>query len=138
MNLCNTSIARTTFWYTKNGCGLDGNECQPFNGSSFSFRCPANCAGKQLLDPRTIGAQEIIYQPLVVGSPIYRGDSFICGAAIYAGVVSDFDGGCGLVSRLGSMITFRTQRKMGCLVWHLIRTFRYPSLSQRTPMSLAK
>ncbi|TVY45653.1 Uncharacterized protein LOCC1_G002703 [Lachnellula occidentalis] len=68
---------------------------------SFGFRCPANCAGVQLLNPRMIGDQEINYQPLVVGGPVYRGDSWICGAAIHAGVVSDFDGGCGVVSKIG-------------------------------------
>lgn len=101
------------FWYAKNGCGIDGNECQPFNGSSFAFRCPANCAGVQLLNPRTIGAQEIIYRPLVVGGPAYRGDSFICGAAIHAGIVSDFEGGCGVVTRIGRHDDFPSTTQNG-------------------------
>ncbi|TVY53999.1 Uncharacterized protein LCER1_G003566 [Lachnellula cervina] len=102
-----------TFWYAKNGCGLDGNECQPFNGSSFAFRCPANCAGVQLLNPRMIGDQEINYRPLVVGGPVYRGDSFVCGAAIHAGIVSDFDGGCGVVSKIGKHDGFLSTTQNG-------------------------
>ncbi|TVY38121.1 Uncharacterized protein LSUB1_G003783 [Lachnellula subtilissima] len=101
------------FWHAKNGCGLDGNECQPFNGSSFAFRCPANCAGVQLLNPRMIGDQEINYRPLVVGGPVYRGDSFICGAAIHAGVVGDFDGGCGVVSKIGKHDGFLSTTQNG-------------------------
>lgn len=55
----------------------------------------------------------MIYRPLVVGGPqddgfglpasepIYRGDSFLCQAAIHEGVVSRDRGGCGVVSLAG-------------------------------------
>jgi hypothetical protein len=98
-----------TYWVPGNACGLDGNDCRPFNGSGFAFKCPANCAGYSVLNPRAVGRQEIVYKPFIVGgpagdgdaNPIYRGDSFICGAAIHAGVISDAKGGCGVVNVVG-------------------------------------
>ncbi|KAL2760686.1 hypothetical protein ACRALDRAFT_1059548 [Sodiomyces alcalophilus JCM 7366] len=99
-----------TYWGAGNRCGLHGNDCRPFNGSGFAFRCPASCRDHRVLNPRAVGDQEIIYQPFVIGGPsdadgggmpIYRGDSFICPAAIHAGVVSDAEGGCGVVRLVG-------------------------------------
>ncbi len=66
----------------------------------------------QLLNPHAVGTQELIYQQLVVGGgsegnalfpqeAVYRGDSFICGAAMHAGIVSNADGGCGVVRLVG-------------------------------------
>ncbi|KAI5924129.1 LCCL domain-containing protein [Camillea tinctor] len=100
----------TTFWTKDNGCGLDGMNCRPFNGSYFPFRCPSNCNSYQTLNPRAVGVQEVVYAPLIIGGPadsataedpVYRGDSFICGAAIHAGVVSASQGGCGLLYLVG-------------------------------------
>ncbi|ROV98398.1 hypothetical protein VMCG_07145 [Cytospora schulzeri] len=103
----------STFWSENNGCGLDGISCQPFANSSFAFRCPASCASEEVLNPRYVGAQEVIYETLVVGGPtenagagdasgfVYRGDSFICPAAIHAGIISNAGGGCGVVSLIG-------------------------------------
>lgn len=100
-----------TYWVPGNSCGLDGNDCRPFNGSGYAFKCPANCASYRVLNPRAVGRQEVIYAPLVVGGPagdtgaedgpVYRGDSFICGAAIHAGVIDDGKGGCGVVRVIG-------------------------------------
>ncbi|GKT84761.1 LCCL domain containing protein [Colletotrichum tofieldiae] len=97
-----------TYWGRGNNCGINGADCRPFNGSGFPFRCSANCAGYMVLNPRAVGDQEIVYQPLVIGgptdnssSPIYRGDSFLCSAAIHAGVVSNENGGCGVVRLVG-------------------------------------
>jgi hypothetical protein len=104
-----------TYWGSGNSCGLNGADCRPFNGSGFPFRCAANCESYQVLNPRAVGDQEIIYQPFVIGGPrqngsddnaIYRGDSFICGAAIHAGVISNSDGGCGVVSLVGKQPNF--------------------------------
>ncbi|KAK2032049.1 LCCL domain-containing protein [Colletotrichum zoysiae] len=102
-----------TYWSRGNNCGLNGADCRPFNGSGFPFRCSANCAGYMVLNPRAVGDQEIVYQPLVVGgpsdnssSPIYRGDSFLCGAAIHAGVISNENGGCGVVRLVGRHVGF--------------------------------
>jgi hypothetical protein len=63
-----------------------------------------------VLNPHAVGDQEINYKELVIGgppdssprsTPVYRGDSFLCQAAIHAGVVSDARGGCGVVQLLG-------------------------------------
>jgi len=82
----------------------------------MAFRCPADCQKVQVLNPHAVGAQEILYQPLVIGGPrerngnvssaFYRGDSFICGAAIHAGFMKDVDGGCGVVSLAGEKTNF--------------------------------
>lgn len=99
-----------SYWSQNNGCGIDGVNCRPFNGSAFAFRCSSNCASYRVLNPRAVGDQEVVYQPLVVGGPpdpanqegpVYRGDSFICGSAIHAGVISNSLGGCGVVSLVG-------------------------------------
>ncbi|KAI0467986.1 hypothetical protein F4859DRAFT_221546 [Xylaria cf. heliscus] len=104
-----------TYWSKNNGCGIDGVDCRPFTNSSFAFRCPANCASYRVLNPRAVGVQEIIYAPLIVGgppdpanelNPVYRGDSFICGAAIHSGVISGSQGGCGVVSLIGEQQNF--------------------------------
>lgn len=99
-----------TFWFAANLCGTNGDGCRPFRGESFAFRCPADCGGYQALNPRAVGAQEVIYRPMVVGGApeddpaapaLYRGDSVICGSAIHDGVINDASGGCGVVSTVG-------------------------------------
>ncbi|KAG0646659.1 Uncharacterized protein D0Z07_7593 [Hyphodiscus hymeniophilus] len=107
-----------TYWVPGNRCGLNGNDCRPFNGSGFAFRCPANCAGVMVLNPRAVGAQEINYRPLVIGgpsmedpSPIYRSDSFICGSAIHAGIIDDIKGGCGVVSLVGQHRNYQSSSR---------------------------
>lgn len=102
-----------TLWRRKNECGLDGIECRPFMKDSFAFRCPAKCAGVQVLNPHAVGPIDINYRPLVIGDQTYRGDSFICGSAIHAGIVSDTAGGCGRLSRLGYHSDFLASKKNG-------------------------
>ena len=111
------------YWSAGNGCGLNGDGCRPFGNSSFTFRCPANCGGVQVLNPRAVGAQEIIYQSFVIGGPgsandstidaTYRGDSFICGSAIHAGIISNQDGGCGVVELVGERDSFTSSTRNG-------------------------
>ncbi|KAI1814522.1 hypothetical protein GGS20DRAFT_548105 [Poronia punctata] len=104
-----------SYWSKNNGCGVDGVDCRPFDNSSFAFRCPASCSSYRVLNPRAVGDQEIVYAPFIVGGPrgpedgadaVYRGDSYICGAAIHAGLVSDSQGGCGVVSLVGKQQNF--------------------------------
>ncbi|KAI9767003.1 MAG: hypothetical protein M1840_005962 [Geoglossum simile] len=106
-----------SYWAPGNGCGLDGNNCRPFENSTFAFSCPADCQGAKVLNPHAVGAQEVVYQPLVIGGPqeggirltgdaIYRGDSFLCGAALHAGVINNKRGGCGVVSLMGQADKF--------------------------------
>lgn len=110
-----------TYWVAGNRCGLNGNDCRPFNGSGFAFRCPAECASTWILNPRAVGATEVNYQPLVVGgpsndddeTPIYRSDSFICASAIHAGVINNVEGGCGVVSLVGAHRDYPASKRHG-------------------------
>jgi len=99
------------FWSKGNGCGLNGDQCRPFDDSTFTFRCPASCSSRAVLEPYAVGDQEIIYRALIIGGAAhgsidldeahYRGDSFICGAAVHAGYINDAEGGCGVVKLVG-------------------------------------
>ena len=77
-----------TYWTANNGCGLDGELCAPFDNSTFDFRCPAQCSSVILQNPRTVGGEQVDFVPLIVGggdtNHTYRGDSFICAAAVQA------------------------------------------------------
>ena len=109
----------TTYWGPDNACGIDGNDCRPFNGSGFPFRCSGNCESYHILNPRAVGDQEVNYRSLVIGGPsddqeaIYRGDSFICAAAIHAGFVSNANGGCGVVELAGETDHFPSNDRNG-------------------------
>ena len=103
-------------------CGLNGRNCLPFDNATFAFSCPADCAGVQVLNTRTIGGQQIIYRSLVVGgtpdesegnAPVYRGDSFICGAAVHAGILQDTKGGCGVISLIGEKSSYGAINRNG-------------------------
>lgn len=111
-----------TYWSAGNGCGLDGNDCRPFNGSGFAFQCPASCDSYHVLNPRAVGDQEIIYRSLVIGGPssdvhpelaTYRGDSYICASAVHAGLYSDSKGGCGVVEIVGQQQDFISTQRNG-------------------------
>jgi hypothetical protein len=127
-----------TYWVAGNQCGLDGSDCRPFSGSGFAFRCPANCASYRVLNPRAVGTEEVVYRPLVVGGPdpanetdvSYRGDSFICGAAIHAGVITNQGGGCGVVRLTGKHTGFPGSTRYGIssigFDSHFPLTFTFP------------
>ncbi|KAL8711740.1 MAG: hypothetical protein Q9220_003911 [cf. Caloplaca sp. 1 TL-2023] len=112
-------------WSAGNSCGLDGNRCRPFDNANLAFRCPANCKAVHVLSPHAVGIQEINYKPFVIGGPgeddqgrsttgpIYRGDSFLCQAAIHAGVVSNGKGGCGVVKLVGEHNNFPSTSRNG-------------------------
>lgn len=109
-----------TYWSRGNGCSLDGNNCRPFKDTGFPFRCHAKCEDHHVLNPRAVGDQEVIYRSLVVGGPsddggraTYRGDSFICGAAIHAGVITNNEGGCGVVELVGQQQNFESSTHHG-------------------------
>ena len=96
-------------------CGVDGIDCRPFHDFSFAFRCPADCRDTRIFTPETVGATEYNYRGIVVGgaavsnsSPIYRGDSFICGAGIHAGIISNHYGGSGIVKLIGEHSNFES------------------------------
>ena len=95
-----------------NACGLDGQGCLPFSNQTLAFRCAGNCVKTWVLEPRAVGEEEVIYKALVIGggSPddltttstgVYRSDSFICAAAIHAGIITNGEGGCGVLELVG-------------------------------------
>lgn len=102
-----------SLWKRKNGCGINGVNCHPFEDSSFPFKCPSKCADVQLLNPHAVGAYNANYRPLVVGSETYRGDSFVCASAIHAGIVDNRSGGCGRVELVGGQKNFTSTRSHG-------------------------
>ncbi|KAK6373352.1 hypothetical protein LTS17_008372 [Exophiala oligosperma] len=111
-----------SFWNEGNGCGLNGNQCRPFSSAHMTFRCPANCKGTHMLEEHMVGNQSLRYQTLVVGGPdpfrpdsnsVYRGDSFICQAAIHAGITTDANGGCGVATLVGSHTNFHSTKSNG-------------------------
>jgi hypothetical protein len=113
----------TSLWINEDECGIDGYRCRPFTNTSVPFRCPANCAPEKLWNPRIVGQQSINLQPLVIGGatdlaqPIassrYRGDSWICAAAIHAGYVDDRYGGCGLLRLTGEQTDYPSVKSHG-------------------------
>ncbi|MCJ1314319.1 hypothetical protein MMC25_008000 [Agyrium rufum] len=131
-----------SLWSEGNGCGLNGNQCRPFEGSHFPFRCSADCLQTMRLEPYAVGDQEIQWRGLVIGGgqpehfssltsnitmddtsssshvsspvlPVYRADSFICHAAIHAGVISNDKGGCGVLALTGQQPSFPASKRNG-------------------------
>ena len=106
-------------WYSAPACGLDGENCQPFENADFTFTCPADCARAKLLNPYTVGSTQVNYRSLVIGGPvdngtmIYRGDSWICAAAIHAGLIKDHEGGTARLHRLGMQRDFKASTSNG-------------------------
>lgn len=106
------------FWPSAEQCGLGGVNCVPDTSGIFpdkvlAFRCPANCvrdaAAAPPADntpPHLVGDTEVTQRPVVIGGPIYRGDSDFCAAAVHAGVLNDARGGCGVVKRMGQTNSF--------------------------------
>ncbi|KAF2022552.1 hypothetical protein EK21DRAFT_83111 [Setomelanomma holmii] len=102
-----------TLWKRNNDCGLDGLDCRPFNNRTFAFRCPAKCGDVRVLNPHHVGPVDVNYRPLVIGAGPYRGDSFICGSALHAGIVDDAKGGCGRVTFSGKHYDFASTTQNG-------------------------
>jgi hypothetical protein len=75
-----------------------------------------------VLNPFAIGDDSIVYRSLVVGGAPnaseadalnYRGDSFICGAAIHASVLTDSNGGCGVLNLVGEKSGYGSTTRNG-------------------------
>ncbi|KAI0830722.1 hypothetical protein BC628DRAFT_1355313 [Trametes gibbosa] len=99
-----------TYWSANDGCGLDGQACGPFENATFDFRCPAQCNSVILQNPRTVGDEQVEFVPLIVGggdqNRTYRGDTFICAAAVQAGLISNSRGGCATLELVGNFTSF--------------------------------
>lgn len=124
----------STYWLANNQCGLNGQACGPFNYSTFDFRCPAQCDNVILQNPRTVGDERIAFKPLIVGggdeNRTYRGDSFVCAAAIQAYVLSVI--GYDLLINLSlPEVLFRTTKVVVGLFYlrQTIRTFFHSHLT---------
>ncbi|KAI9349534.1 hypothetical protein BDR26DRAFT_852314, partial [Obelidium mucronatum] len=90
------SISCSTNFLSETGCGDVGSvNCEPFT-QSLAVRCPANCLNQLAWTPIYFAGSAVQYKPYVVGGAgnLYRGDSWICGAAIHSGVLSNSEGGC--------------------------------------------
>jgi hypothetical membrane protein len=121
LHLKSLGVLLTSFRPNAQSCGVDGRDCLPFDSSAFAFNCPADCAGTQVLNPRAIGNTSIVYRSLVVGGTsnatdaalVYRGDSFVCGAAIHAGIIKNGRGGCGVISLIGERNSYGSANRNG-------------------------
>ncbi|KAK9466521.1 hypothetical protein V1512DRAFT_263799 [Lipomyces arxii] len=103
-------------WMTQNyaSCGIDAKFCAPFENTTLSFRCPSSCAGAAKYSMSIVGDQNVIYKPYVIGNEDgYRADSFICAAAVHAGVTSNLNGGCGKLRFNGFRDSFPSSNQNG-------------------------
>ncbi|CCH63130.1 hypothetical protein TBLA_0J01340 [Henningerozyma blattae CBS 6284] len=109
---CNTHLD----WQgSNNECGLNGELCRPFDNTEYIIRCPALCdRGAWAYSAIAVGSRRVKYTGYEIGggkmempssddtsdllSYPYRADSFMCGSAVHAGIVSPFFGGCARVS----------------------------------------
>lgn len=106
----------STYWLLNSRCGLNGDGCSPFSSNlSVPFRCPSGCLGTHLGGPRAVGDELPAYVPLVVGGGdgVYRGDSFICSAAVHAGIIENDKGGCGSLNLIGTYSNYIASRAHG-------------------------
>ncbi|ODQ81547.1 hypothetical protein BABINDRAFT_159823 [Babjeviella inositovora NRRL Y-12698] len=113
------------FWKGKNtACGLNGKACEPFDKEDVVFRCPALCDRESFtFSSIPVGDQTVKYRGYFIGggdvyrevsedqnehelSLPYRADSYPCGAAIHAGIISPFFGGCARISYTGEQEHF--------------------------------
>lgn len=122
-----SNIVRGSDKKSERGCGIDGRNCEPFDGEELRFRCPARCADAKLLDPRLVGGRAFTGRPYVIGGTIdpvaanpindvtgyYRADSWICPSAIHAGLVSNAVGGCGTLRTTGRHANFTSTKAHG-------------------------
>lgn len=113
-----------SFWKGKNGkCGLNGELCTPFENREVIVRCPALCdRGGWTYSSIPVGDQLVKYTGYTIGGGLkdtidkdddilthpYRADSFPCGSATHAGVLSPFFGGCVKISFVGSQVSFNS------------------------------
>lgn len=82
------------------------------------------------MNPRAVGDKQVYLEPFVVGGPpanasalgmpyggkynaTYRADSFICDAALHAGIISNRFGGCGLLKMTGMQNSYPGSSRNG-------------------------
>lgn len=98
-------------------CGVNGQNCEPFNDTSIVFRCPTGCAQTYNINFRWVGGKvDGNMMPWIIGSNStggYRADSWICSSAIHAGVTTSGFGGCGKVDLIGQLNDFISTKNNG-------------------------
>lgn len=130
-------------WPSAEQCGIGGVNCVPdtsgmFEAKIMAFRCPANCvrdaAAAPASTPHLVGDTEVTQRPVVIGGPIYRGDSEFCAAAVHAGVLDDARGGCGVVKRMGQTNSFPGSDMYGleslAVKTYFPLTFNFPTTNE--------
>lgn len=129
------------FWPSAEKCGKGGANCVPdtsgvFPSKLLAFRCPANCVRDAPRNgaPHLVGDTEVTQRPVVIGGPIYRGDSEFCAAAVHAGVLDDARGGCGVVKRMGQTNSFPGSDMYGvesvAVKTYFPLTFNFPTTNE--------
>lgn len=132
-----------SFWPSAEQCGKGGVNCVPdtsgqFEAKVLAFRCPANCvrdaAPAPGAAPHLVGDMEVTKRPVVIGGPIYRGDSDFCAAAVHTGVLDDARGGCGVVKRMGQTNSFPSSDMYGveslAVKTYFPLTFNFPTTNE--------
>ncbi|KXS13055.1 hypothetical protein M427DRAFT_45964 [Gonapodya prolifera JEL478] len=103
-----------SFWsILPDGCGVDGSACAPFGGFSLPVRCQPLCSTVQTLEVQWHGAHPFYLEPVLLGTDVYRADSWICAAAIHAGFATDLSGGCFVVEVIGEWDNFTASARNG-------------------------
>ena len=78
-------------------CGIAAEDCLPGWEDEWvgAYRCFGGCTAVTLGNERWVGSVLVNDVPLVIGGTdgVYRADSWICPAAIHAGLISDAQGG---------------------------------------------
>jgi hypothetical protein len=129
------------FWPSTEACGKGGENCVPntsgvFPSKTLAFSCPANCVRDAPRDgaPHLVGDAEVTRRPVVIGGPIYRGDSELCAAAVHAGVLEDGRGGCGVVKTMGQTNSFAATDMYGveslAVKTYFPLTFNFPTTNE--------
>lgn len=96
-------------------CGIDGEYCVHPEGQEIRFKCVADCRKESWTYAQVpVGDYGSIYRPYVIGSNnSYRADSFVCGAAVHHGAISDITGGCGIIRFKGRASGFNSSTQNG-------------------------
>lgn len=112
-----TCLSTVNWEGINNACGKDASLCEPFDNEEYILRCPALCdVDGWTYSAIAVGDQRIKYRGYQIGggehiesdilSYPYRADSFTCSAAVHAGAVSPWWGGCARLSMEGSQSSF--------------------------------
>lgn len=102
-----------SLWSRNSGCGVNGANCEPFTNASFALRCSPKCLLAKTGEQYWIGNTTVNKQPVIVGSGPYRGDSWLCMAAMHSGLVTDRSGGCMVVELAGEADYFEGSSRYG-------------------------